>query len=124
MPTSGLENTSGYKSFIATGTAIPAYTRVTVNASGQITAAAATDITIGVTMEYIASNGIGNVKLFSAPGSFMMTASAAITAGTQLYPTASGRVAGTGTTALNLVALDAATAAGDVIEALPMNKGA
>lgn len=123
MPT-GLENTTGYKTFQATATALAAYVRVIVDANGLISVAAATDNAIGVTTEAIAASGYGRVKLFSAPGTFNFTASTAITRGAALYPTAAGRVDDTGTTGIGFVALEAATAAGDVIEATRFIVGA
>lgn len=127
-PTIALANTtansSGYRAFQATATAIAAYKRVKVDSDGLISVAAAAEGAIGVTVEAIAASGYGTVKLFNAPGTFMVTANAAITRGAQLYPTASGNVDDAGTTALPLVALEAATASGDVIEAAPLLLGA
>ena len=120
----GLENTSGYKTFQATSTAIPPYTRVKVDSGGLISAAAAADTAVGVTMEQVAAGGCGTVKLFSAADSFLMTASGAIAAGTQVFPAAAGKIAGTGTTALNYQNLEAATANGDAIECVRIEKGA
>lgn len=121
MPTT---NDSGFKSFTATSTAIALGARVKTNSSGQILVAGATDVAIGVTTQAIAASGTGTVKLFNAPGTYMMLAGAAITAGAQLYPLASGKVDDTGTTALPLIALEAATADGDLIECAPCLKGA
>lgn len=118
------ENTSGYKTIQAAAAAIPAYTRVKVDSSGLISAAAAAEAAAGVTMEYVAAGGYGTVKLFSAPGTFLMTAGVAIAAGTQVYPAAAGKIAATGTTALNFQALEAATANGDIIECARVEKGA
>lgn len=118
------ENSSGYKTFQATAAAIGLGIRVKVDSNGLISVAGATDAAIGVTTEAVASSGYGNVKLWTAPGTFLVTAGAAIARGAQLYPLASGKVDDTGTTALNLVALEAATADGDIIEAAPCMKGA
>lgn len=113
----GLENTSGYKTFQATAVAIAPYLRVQVDANGLISVANATDNAIGITTEAVAASGYGRVKLFTAPGTFLFTATTAITRGATLFPTASGRVDDSGTTGIGFVALEAATAAGDVIEA-------
>lgn len=118
------QNDTGFKSFTATSTAIALGARVKVNSSGLMLVAAATDAAIGVTTQPVAADGNGTVKLFGAPGTFMMLAGAAITAGAQLYPLASGKVDDTGTTALPLIALQAATADGDLIECAPCLKGA
>lgn len=120
----GLENTSGYKTFQATSTALSPYTRVKVDSSGQISAAAAADTAVGVTMEPVAAGGCGTVKLFSAAGSFLMTANGAIAAGTLVFPAVAGKIAGTGTTALSFQNLEAATANGDVIECVRVEQGA
>jgi hypothetical protein len=123
MP-STTENSSGYKVFQATAAAIAQAVRVKVDAAGQISAAAAAEIAIGVTTEAVAASGYGSVKLFSAPGTYLCTAALAITRGTQVYPAAAGKVSNAGTTALNLVALEASAADGDMIECAPLMKGA
>lgn len=112
----GSMNDTGFMTFTATAAAIAPYVRVQVDGNGLISAAGATDSAIGITIQDVAASGSGTVKLFSAPGTFLLTASAAVTRGAVLYPTASGRVDDTGTTALPFEALEAATAAGDVIE--------
>lgn len=118
------ENSSGYRAFTATAVALAAYIRVKVDSAGLISVAGATDNAIGVTTEAIAASGTGNVKLFSAPGTYLVTAGAAIARGARLYPLAAGKVDDAGTTAIPLVALEAATADGDVIEAAPALLGA
>lgn len=118
------ENSTGFKAFTATAVAIAAHKRVKVDSNGLISVAAAAEGAIGVTTEYIAASGTGTVKLWTAPGTFLVTANAAITRGSQLYPTASGNVDDSGTTALPLVALEAATAQNDVIEAALLYLGA
>ena len=118
------ENSSGYKTFQATAVAIAAYTRVTVDSAGLISVAGAAVGAIGVTTEAVAASAYGNVKLFNAPGTYLMTAGAAIARGARLFPLAAGKVDDAGTTALNLVALEAATADGDVIECAPYFVGA
>lgn len=112
------QNNSGFKTFQATAVAIGVGKRVFVDASAPslIAVAGAAVAAIGVTTENIAASGYGTVKLFNAPGTFIMCANAAITAGAQIYPTASGNIDDAGTTALPLVALEAATAQGDLIE--------
>lgn len=119
-----IQNDSGFASFTATAAAIALGARVKLNTAREILVAGATDIAIGVTVAPVAASGIGTVKLFNAPGTFIMIASAAIAAGAQLYPTAAGKVDDTGTTALPLVAVQAAAADGDLIECAPGLKGA
>lgn len=120
------QNSSGYKAFQATAVAIGVGKRVFIDTSVPplIAVAGATVGAIGVTMENIAASGYGTVKLFNAPGTFIMCANAAIVAGAQLYPTAAGNVDDAGTTALPLVALEAATAQNDLIECGPFFLGA
>jgi hypothetical protein len=113
---SGQENTTGWRTFQATAAALEAYVRVDVDSSGLISVAGATDRGIGVTTEAIAASGYGTVKLFSAPGTFIVQAAAAVTRGAALYGAADGEIDDTGTYDLNLLALEAATAQGDVIE--------
>lgn len=108
------ENQTGYKSLTAAA-ALAEGQRVKINA-GQWDVAAATDKAVGVATHAVASGAQCTVKLFTAPGTFIMRANGAITAGAQLYPTASGNVDDSGTTAIPMVALEAAGASGDLIE--------
>jgi len=113
------ENTTGFKTFTATGTAIAKNVRVKVDASGEISAAGVAEVWIGTTTEDIAADGRGTVRLREQSGTHMMTASAAITNGAELWGTASGKVddADPGSGAkIGFVALEAATADGDIIE--------
>ncbi len=118
------ENTSGYRTFLNGSSAIDAYLRVKLDNNGKLAVAGATDAAIGVTTEYIPASGYGTVKLFTGPGTFLVTAGGSINKGARLYPAASGKVAASGTTAIDLVAIDAASANGDVIEAAPCMVGA
>lgn len=119
----GAINSTGYKTFTATAVAITAGARVAVNSSGVIAASGAANDWIGTAIEDIAASGAGTVRLRSSPGTFHFIASAAITVGNVLYPTASGKVDDAGTTggAIGFVAIEAATADGDVIEAAPID---
>lgn len=117
-------NSSGYRAFQATGTAIILGKRVKVDSNGLISVAAANEGAVGVTVEAIAADGYGTVKLFNAPGTFVIWANAAIARGAQIFPTAAGGIDDSGTTALPLVALEAATAQGDLIEVGPLLLGA
>lgn len=119
-------NSSGYKSFQATAVAIGVGKRVFLDASVPplMAVAGAAVGAIGVTVENVAASGYGTVKLFNSPGTFIMCANAAITAGAQLFPTAAGNVDDAGTTALPLMALEAATAQNDLIECGPFLLGA
>jgi hypothetical protein len=116
-------NGTGYLS-LPTAAAINEGERVHINASGQFALSGATDPSVGTATHNAASGGTLTVKLWTAPGTFLVVASAAITAGARLFPTASGRVDDAGTTPLNLIAKEAATAAGNIIEAAPCMVGA
>lgn len=117
-------NSSGYKTFQATAVALVEGKRVKVDSNGLISVAAAAEGAIGVTVEACAASGYATVKLFNAGGTFLIWANAAIARGAQLFPTATGGVDDAGTTALPLVALEAATAQGDLIECGPLLLGA
>ena len=110
------------KSFQATAAAIAVGVRVKIDSNGLISAAAAAEAAIGTTIEAIAASGYGTVLLFGP--SRLMTASAAISRASALYPAAAGRVASSGTTLLTLMAGEAATAAGDIIECFETRLGA
>lgn len=116
-----MQNTSGTKAFKGSGADIADFVRVKLNSDGTVSVAAATDAWIGISQEKIVVGNYGSVRLRNAPGTFQVTASGAITVGAQLYPTASGKVddaAGTGNFT-GLIAMEAATADGDIIEAVP-----
>jgi hypothetical protein len=117
------ENTTGLKSFV-TAAAITEGQRVKVSSAGLADVAGATDLAVGVATTAAASGGTVTVKLWSAPGTFVCVASAGIAAGAQLYPTASGKVDDAGTTALPLVALEAASADGNLLECALVEVGA
>lgn len=90
-----------------------------VLSAGNLAAAGASDIAIG-TMEYraLAGDEVGTVRLRTASGTQLMVASGAISANAAVYAAASGKVAGSGTILIG-IALEAATADGDIIEVLP-----
>lgn len=114
-------NDSGYKSFEC-DEAISQYARVKLDADGKITTAGLTDKGIGVaTRATFAAGETVNVKLNSAPGTFKMIASEALAAGAIVYSEASGKVQDTAqATSFQVgVAMEAATADGDVIEVMP-----
>lgn len=117
----GTQNTSGFRTFTATAVAIAAFVRVKVDSAGLILVAGATDDWVGVTQVPIAASGSGPVRLRTAAGSFLVTVSEAVAAGAPLYAAASGKVSDTGGVGplARLVALEAATADGDIIEAAP-----
>jgi len=115
------QNFSGHKTFTATAVAIQAFVRVTVDANGLIAAAGSSDIGIGITQEAIAASCIGTVKLYSASGTFQCQTAGPVTRGAALYAAAAGQIDDTGTYTLRMVALEAATAQGDIIETTDIN---
>ena len=116
-------NASGYFTLPAAA-AIVEGQRLKINASGQYDVAAATDVAVGVAIHAAASGANCTCKLWTAPGTFICRANAAIVAGVRLFPTANGNVDDAGTTAINLVSREAATAANDLIECAPCMVGA
>ena len=69
------KNSTGNKAFTATAVALEAGTRVVLGSGGTISAAAESSLCIGVTTEYIAASGTGNVQLF---GDYQFTQHSAI----------------------------------------------
>lgn len=116
-------NESGYRTFQATAVAIAKNIRVTLDSNGLISASGAANDWIGTTLEDVLASGYTTVRLKTTPGTHFFTASAAITRGNKLYPTASGKVDDAGTTGgcIGFVAVEAATADGDIIECAPID---
>ena len=78
---------------ITAGEALEPYRRVMLNSSGQAVYADAADESIGVTVNRAASGDAADVKLWSGPGTYPVTASEAISAiNTQLYGADDGKV--------------------------------
>lgn len=103
------------KTFVAGG-AIPQFARVKLT-SGKLALAGASDQEIGtLETETFADGDWGTVRLRTAAGTAKMIAAGAVTAG-PCYAAANGRVDDTGTVQIG-DALEAATAAGDIIEVL------
>lgn len=113
-------NSSGFKAALTNATQIPEGARVKVVSQGAdyivVDIAGNADKAIGVATATVNPGLPITIKLFSAGGTWLMLTSSAITAGAQVYPTAAGCIGAAGTTALPLVALEAAAEAGDIIE--------
>ena len=102
----------------AAGAARDQFLRVKLPA-GVLTTAGATDVAIGTQeAESFAATDVVPVRLRTAQGTRKMVASEAITAGNPVYGAADGKVAASGTV-YEGIALEAATADGDVIEVMP-----
>lgn len=114
-------NNTGCKAFEC-DEAIAQYARVKLDSDGKITTAGLTDKGIGTaTRETFAAGEYVDVRLDTAPGTAKMIVSEAVAAGATLYSEASGKVQDTAqATSFQVgVAMEAATADGDVIEVLP-----
>ncbi len=114
-------NDNGYRTFEC-DEALTQYARVKLDSDGKITTAGLTDKGIGVaTRATFAAGDTVSVALDSKPGTCKMIASEALAAGATVYSEASGKVQDTAqATAYQVgVALEAATADGDVIEVMP-----
>lgn len=116
---------TGYKSFEADA-AIGQFERVKLDSDGKITQAGLADRGIGVACQaaFAAGDNV-TVALYSKCGSMKMVAIEALAAGALVYSEANGKVQDTAaaTSYLVGVALEAATADGDVIEVMPMTGG-
>ena len=99
---------------LTTAAAISAFQRITINSSGQAALATNDDLAIGVLQADAASGDVGAVRLFHP--TFQMQAAGAITAGSQVYPTTGGQISGSAVGTQIGLALEAATAARDIIE--------
>lgn len=104
------------RTFTVSG-ALGQFLRVKLSA-GVLALAGSTDHELG-TMDSatVSSDTRGTVRLRTAQGTSKMVASEAITAGNAVYAASSGKVASSGTVLLG-IALEAASANGDVIEVL------
>ena len=116
-------NLSPRRTFLAGSSALPAF-RLLVMTSGVINLAAATAVHFfGSTEETgAAASTPVNVLLRNAPGSRIIEAGAAITAGVDVMPDDNGRII-TATTGSKYVfgkAITGAGAAGDLVEFIPL----
>jgi len=108
---------SGLKAFTA-GEDIEARSRVKKSGATVIYADAGEDF-IGVTEAPVDDGDLVTVKLKNVSGTFKMRAAGAFSANALLYGAASGEVNDTVSGEAQFYALEAATAADDIIEALP-----
>lgn len=116
-------NATGHKAFETDG-AIGQYLRVALNLNGTVGVAAAADQDIGVvTREAFAAGDVVDVQLISAPGTHYAVASGVIDCGALVYGDDGGKVGEQVTAGGSLrgVAMEAASADGDIIEVMPLH---
>ena len=110
------------RSFTAGG-AIAQHLRVKLSA-GKLAAAGVGDQSIGTMEEASFADGdYRPVRLRTAQGTKKMVAAGAVTAGAQVFAAAGGKIDDTPNPFPEGIALEAATADGDVIEVLPCDSG-
>lgn len=115
-------NTKGFTA----SEAIPRYARVKTTGAGTVGVAGLTDKDLGTAQnDAFAAGDPVTVKLRSAAGTHKVIASEALAAGATLYTEASGKVQDTAQATAFIwgQALEAATADGDVIEAVVNTHG-
>lgn len=99
--------------------AVNSYLRV--KTPGAVAAAGALDQSIGTMEKDCLAAGPCSVRLKTAEGTRKMVAAAAISAGALVYGAASGKISSVANGNVEGVALEAASADGDVIEVLTIN---
>lgn len=113
---------TGIKAFTS-GEALEARCRVKMSSATVVYADAGEDF-IGVTEHACASGDVVSVKLKNVSGTFKVQAAGAFDSETVLYGAADGCVDDTESGSAQFYSLEAATAAGDIVEALPWNVSA
>jgi len=120
-----VQNDNGFKAYTA-GEDLAAYRRVRFNSSGNLVYADAEESTLGITQADCSSGDTVTIKLITAPGTFKIEASEAVTfavstdeRGPLLYGADDGKVSDTAGTKVLFNALEASDGAGAIIECLP-----
>ncbi|MGE3175852.1 MAG: hypothetical protein AB7O32_00165 [Vicinamibacterales bacterium] len=101
-----------------TAEAIDPGIRVKLNSSNQVAIAGAGEMEIGINLEPVASGGVASVQLNKQGGTVSVVAASAFAIGALLVGVASGKVDDAGIGPAMYQARQAATAAGDQIEAV------
>lgn len=109
-------NDTGFKTFLTAG-AITQGARVKLSAENTIVVAGAGEQSIGVALEACASGGYCTVKMYTAPGTFMVQTDAAIAVNSEVYGAASGQVSSSASGAKIFKILKASSGAGGLVEA-------
>jgi hypothetical protein len=108
------------RTFTTGATALAAYARVKLD-TGVLVVAGAGEAAIGVTVAPFAIGALATVRLFNGYGTAFMLAGAAVASGANVFGIAAGKIDDAQPAAGGApigVALEAATADGDVIEVL------
>jgi len=103
--------------------ALAAFTRVKLDSAGDVLYADARDDCIGSTEKAVADDTLCPVRLKSASGTRKLTASGAISIGDKVYGDADGKITATPKGIGFGIALEAATADGDIIEVSTATEG-
>ena len=111
--------TDGNVKAFAAGEALAAYHLVKLSSEDVVAYAAAGDNWLGVTEEAAAINTNVAIRLRTASGTVKMTAAGAFSAGAIVYTADDGKIDDTAVGQPVGVALEAATADGDVVEVVP-----
>lgn len=111
------QQNNGLKAFKATS-AVVAYRRVKYDGAGAVSYAGVGEVWIGVTQAAGAAGDFVTVLLRTAIGTCKVCAAEALADGATLYAAANGKVKDTASGTLTGIALEAALADGDIIEAL------
>lgn len=111
-----------FKSYLGTSS-ISAHLRVYLASATTVTTAGADNAGMGtIETPSTATNGPCTVRLWNSEGTRKVVANAAISAGALVFAAASGKVGASGSVPL-AIALEAATADGDIIEVQPLRPG-
>lgn len=110
---------TGLKAFVATE-AITRYMAVKLATGTTVSICGSNEANIGFADETVASGETLTVKLKNAGGTFKAIANGTFSAAATLYNMADGEVDDIAGGTARYVALEAATAAGDIVEILPI----
>lgn len=115
-------NETGVKAFV-TAARVERARRVKINSSGQVLHAGLAERADGVSLNEGDSGDTITVALRNKPGTVKLTAAGGFAVGAELYSAAAGKVDDVSTSAGNkaFLALEAATADGDIVECLPLH---
>lgn len=116
-----------YTFSVPVGTAVSKYRLVKIDANGDLAHASGTDDVLGVCCNDVPSAEADRIRGNTASvvglnhsGVLRFVAASAVSVADPLYKAAAGKVDNTGTELLGYVAISAATADGDVIDAVPI----